>query len=584
MHDIPLITTISLGLSAALLFGLLARVLKLSPVVGYLVAGIAIGPSTPGFVGDLKIASQLSEIGVILLMFGVGLNFHFKDLFAVRSLVVPGALGSCTVATVACSIIAVSTGWSWQSGAVLGVAISVASTVVLLRALIDHGTIDTPEGHTAVGWLVVEDLITILVLIILPALSGDGGNEIVKGIFLALLKLVVLVALIMLAGARLIPLLLLKVARLRSRELFTLTVLVTALCVATISYVVFGASLALGAFLGGMVVGQSKVSEQAATDLLPMRDAFAVLFFVAVGMLFNLRTVSESPLLLAGMLLVILVLKPLTAFTITILSGHSLKTALTISGGLAQIGEFSFILAAMAKALGLLPASGQDILVAAAIICIALHPFWYRKVIALEPMLTRWSWLEDLVLTRNRARAIQIEKACAGIPVDPTNVQAIVIGFGPVGQTVTRLLRGVNINPTIIETNIDTVLQLQAQGYRAIYGDASRPDILNAAGMASATYLIVTVPKVDVALSIIFTARGLSSQLRIFARAAYLNQQVQLEQAGAEVIRYDEAETAAALAEAFLEEIKIPTAQIEGVLATLHAELEPKNFRVIRPG
>jgi monovalent cation:H+ antiporter-2, CPA2 family len=335
MHEIPLITTIALALSAALLFGLIARRLGLSPIVGYLIAGVLIGPHTPGVVGDAKIASELAEIGVILLMFGVGLHFSLKDLLAVRSIAVPGALGQSTAATLACAALAVAVGWTWQTGLILGIAVSVASTVVLLRALLDHGGVDTPEGHVAVGWLIVEDIITVLVLVLLPPLAATGGNgaDLWQTIATAVLKLTLLTAIMMLAGARFVPWLLLRVARLRSRELFTLTVLVMAICVATISYVAFGASMALGAFLGGMVVGQSKVSDQAAADVLPMRNAFAVLFFVAVGMLFDYRAVLESPMLMLGVLGIILLVKPVAALAIVIIGGHSLKTALHRCGG-----------------------------------------------------------------------------------------------------------------------------------------------------------------------------------------------------------------------------------------------------------
>jgi CPA2 family monovalent cation:H+ antiporter-2 len=312
MHDISLITTIALGLSAALLFGLLAKRLGLSPIVGYLVAGMTIGPHTPGVMGDLKIAGQLAEMGVILLMFGVGLQFSLKELLAVRSVAVPGALGQSAVATLACAGLAVAVGWTWQTGLILGIAVSIASTVVLLRALMDHGGVNTPEGHAVVGWLIVQDIIAVFVLVLLPPLAATGGDgaSLWQTIGIALLKLLVLTAIVLLAGARFVPWLLLRVARLRSRELFTLTVLVMAICVATVSYVAFGASMALGAFLGGMVVGQSKVSEEAAADVLPMRNVFAVLFFVSVGMLFDYRVLLDSPLLVIGVLAIILFVTP----------------------------------------------------------------------------------------------------------------------------------------------------------------------------------------------------------------------------------------------------------------------------------
>ena len=473
MHEIPLITTIALALSAALLFGLIARRLGLSPIVGYLIAGVLIGPYTPGVVGDAKIAAELAEIGVILLMFGVGLHFSLKDLLAVRSLAIPGALAQSTAATLACMGLAVAIGWSWQSGLILGIAVSVASTVVMLRALLDHGIVETAEGHTAIGWLVVQDIVTVLVLVLVPAVAVAGGtSNIGHTVAIAVGKLALLIAIMMLGGARFVPWLLLRVARLRSAELFTLAVLVMAICVATVSYLAFGASMALGAFLGGMVVGQSKVSDQAGADVLPMRNVFAVLFFVSVGMLFDWRAVIAVPGLLIGVLGIILLVTPLLAFFIVILSGHAVKTALTLAAGLAQIGEFSFIVAEMAKSLGLMPASGHNVVVGAAIISISLNPLIFRWVLALEPRISKLSW----VATRSeklgtRANVMTIKR----MQQDPG---AIVVGYGPVGQTVTRLLAEFEINPIILETNVDVVLELQQRGKQALFGDASRPEIL----------------------------------------------------------------------------------------------------------
>ena len=557
MHDISLITTIALALSAALFFGLLAKRFGLSPIVGYLIAGVLIGPYTPGVVGDAKLAQQLAEIGVILLMFGVGLHFSLKDLLAVRSIAVPGALGQSTAATLACTGLAVAVGWTWQTGLILGIAVSVASTVVLLRALMDHGGVDTSEGHAAVGWLIVEDIITVLVLVLLPPLaaSGGGGASIWQTMGVAMLKLALLTAIVLLAGARFVPWLLLRVARLRSRELFTLAVLVMAICVATVSYVAFGASMALGAFLGGMVVGQSKVSDQAADDVLPMRNLFAVLFFVAVGMLFDYRTLLDSPALMVGVLAIILVVKPLAAIVIVIVSGHSLKTALTVAGGLAQIGEFSFIVGDMAKSLGLMPGSGHNVIVAAAIVSISLNPLIFRRMLALEPRMAKWPLLAKWLAGRNEKLGARANEIAAQRTEDPG---AIVVGYGPVGQTVTRLLTEFGINPTIIETNVEAVLEIQHRGQQALFGDATRPDILRAAGLGSAAYLVVTVPHAEISLRIIQAAREVAPVVRILARAEYINQHEALAQAGAAIIRYDEAESAAALAEALLQDIDAP--------------------------
>jgi monovalent cation:H+ antiporter-2, CPA2 family len=574
MHDIPLITTIALALSAALLFGLIARRLGISPIVGYLIAGVLIGPHTPGVVGNAKIASELAEIGVILLMFGVGLHFSLKDLLAVRSIAVPGALGQSTAATLACTALAVALGWNWHTGLILGIAVSVASTVVLLRALIDHGRVDTPEGHAAVGWLIVEDIITVLVLVLLPPLAATGGNGagLWQTIGIAVLKLALLTAIVMLAGARFVPWLLLRVARLRSRELFTLTVLVMAICVATISYIAFGASMALGAFLGGMVVGQSKVSDQAAADVLPMRNAFAILFFVAVGMLFDYRAVLESPVLMLGLLAIILLVKPLAALAIVVMSGHSLKTALTVAGGLAQIGEFSFILGDTAQSLGLIAGKVNSMIVAGAIISIGLNPFIFRRMLALEPLLGRSALLTKWLARRSERLGARANESAAQQTPDPG---AIVVGYGPVGRTVTRLLAEFEINPVIIETNIDAVLELQQRGKQALFGDATRPDILRAAGLDGAAYLVVTVPHAETSLRIIQAAREVAPVVRIITRAEYINQAEPFVQAGAAIIRYDEAESATALAEALLQDIDVPGERIHAIVGQIRNELAP---------
>ena len=583
MHEIPLITTIALALSAALLFGLIVRRLGLSPIVGYLIAGVLIGPHTPGVVGDAKIASELAEIGVILLMFGVGLHFSLKDLLAVRSIAVPGALGQSTAATLACAALAVAVGWTWQTGLILGIAVSVASTVVLVRTLLDHGGVDTPEGHAAVGWLVVEDIITVLVLVLLPPLAatGDNGAGLWQTIATAVLKLALLTAIMMLAGARFVPWLLLRVARLRSRELFTLTVLVMAICVATISYVAFGASMALGAFLGGMVVGQSRVSDQAAADVLPMRNAFAVLFFVAVGMLFDYRAVLESPMLMLGVLGIILLVKPVAALAIVIIGGHSLKTALTVAGGLAQIGEFSFILGDMAQSLGLMPGKVNSMIVAGAIISIGLNPFVFRRMLALEPVLGRSALLAKWLARRSEKLGARANEIAAERMQDPG---AIVVGYGPVGQTVTRLLAEFEINPIIVETNVDVVLELQQRGKQALFGDASRPEILRAARLDAAAYLIVTVPHAEISLRIIQAAREVAPLVRIITRAEYINQSEAFVQAGAAIIRYDEAESAAALAEALLQDIDVPAERIDAIVSKIRNELAPTRRSLTNEG
>jgi CPA2 family monovalent cation:H+ antiporter-2 len=572
MHEIPLITTIALALSAALPCGYVAKRLGLSPIVGYLIAGVLIGPHTPGVVGDTNIASQLAEIGIILLMFGVGLHFSLKELLAVRSIALPGALGQITISTAVCTGLAVALGWSWQAALLLGIAVSVASTVVLLRGLIEQGVLNSPEGHAVVGWLIVQDIITVLVLVLLPPLAGNHDNPagIWQTIGFAVLKLLVLTGIMALAGARFVPWLLLRVARARSRELFTLSVLVIAICVATVSYVTFGASMALGAFLGGMVVGQSKVSDQAAADVLPMRDAFAVLFFVAVGMLFNFKVLVEAPLLVLSALAVILVVTPLVAFGIVILGGHSLRIGLTVAGGLMQIGEFSFILGDMGRSLGVFPSTGSNVLVGAAIISISLNPLLFRGVLALEPILARRPRLARWLMSKREKLGAQANEIAAQRIQDPG---AIVIGYGPVGQTVTRLLSEFEINPVIIETNVDVVLELHNRGKHALFGDATRPEILRAANLEAAAYLIVTVPDADISVRIIQVAREVAPLIRVLARAEYINQAEAFRQAGAAIVRYDEAESAAALAEALLQDIDVPTDRIDALVIGIRNEL-----------
>jgi CPA2 family monovalent cation:H+ antiporter-2 len=558
MHDMPLLTTIAFGLTAALVLGLVAKRLGVSPIVGYLLAGIVVGPFTPGFVGDTTLARQLAEIGVILLMFGVGLHFHLGDLLAVRSIAVPGALGQSVVAT-ACGLgVAVALGGSWNMGLVLGIAVSVASTVVLLRALMDHGLVETAEGRVAVGWLVVEDILTVLVLVILPALAvspetpaggGIGDRSLLVSAAWAVLKLIGFGAAMVVVGARFVPWLLLRVALLRSRELFTLTVLVLALAIATGGYLAFGASMALGAFMAGMVVGHSKLSHQAAADALPMRDAFAVLFFVATGMLFDWRLLLEEPLLIAGLVVVTMVVKPLIALAIVLLGRRSLKTAVVVAAGLGQIGEFSFIVAEASKPLGIMSESGYGALVACAIISISLNPLLFRRLLALEPWAQRRpalrAWLDRRTGARGEAANQQevAQPAAAG-----GAARAIVVGYGPVGREVARRVRENGLEPFVIDLNAETVLALQSERQHALFGDASKQDLLLQAGIKTAAYLVITIPEPATSLLILVHARALNPSVRILVRTRYLAQAAGLHEAGADAVCCDEAEIATALA------------------------------------
>src|SRR5712691_4611554 len=392
MHHLDLILTLTGGLATALVLGYLTHRLGLSPLVGYLVGGIVVGPHTPGFVANQALAEQLAEVGVILLMFGVGLQCHLTELLAVRRVALPGAIGQSLVATGLGTVVA----------RVFGLALSVASTVVLLRVLADHRALHTPTGHIAIGWLVVEDLCTVLVLVLLPAVFGGPSAELgpmLLALGLAALKLTVLVGFTLVVGGRLIPWLLERVAATRSRELFTLTILVLALGIAVGSAMLFGVSMALGAFLAGMVVGRSDFSLRAASEALPMRDAFAVLFFVSVGMLLNPRHVLEAPGLVAATLGVVMLGKPLAALGIVLLLGYAPQVALAVALALAQIGEFSFILVTLGKDLGLLTAAATNTVVAAAIVSITLNPLLYRLVEPATAWAARqqrlWGWLME---------------------------------------------------------------------------------------------------------------------------------------------------------------------------------------------
>ncbi len=572
MHDAPLITTLAVSFSAALFFGIIARRLHVSPIAGFLLAGILTSPNTPGFAGDAALAGQLSEIGVILLMFGVGLEFHLKDLLAVRQIALPGALLQSAAATGIAMVVAHLTGLSWQSGLVLGIAVSVASTVVLMRVLMDNECLDTPSGHIAVGWLIVEDLITVMVLVLLPALAGDrqgGGTSVLMATGIAVAKLAVLGVIVALAGPKVVPWLLLRVARLRSRELFTLSVLVMSISVAAAAYYAFGASLALGAFLAGMLVSQSDFSHQAASEILPLRDAFAVLFFVSVGMLFDFHVVLDSPGLLLGMLFVVLVVKALVGFAIVIGLRHSLRSALMVAGGLAQIGEFSFILSQLAKTLGLMPGDGEAVLVAVAVVSISLNPVLFKLILRAEPWLARHPRLGPWLARRSEARGAKFATAPAREADAPALPRAIIVGYGPVGQTVARLLQEFNVEPFIVDMGIDSVGELRNQHRYAIFGDATRPDILEQAGIREARYLILTMPDGQARMGIIATAREINPNIHIVTRARYLRENPTLRNAGASNICFDEVETAAGLTEEVLKHLGVDERRVaETILET----------------
>jgi CPA2 family monovalent cation:H+ antiporter-2 len=558
-HNIDLILTLTGGLTAALVLGFLSERVRLSPIVGYLLAGIAIGPFTPGFVANTAIAEQFAEVGVILLMFGVGIHFDLKDLFAVRKVAVPGAIVQSAVATALGIAVTHLFGWDFQSGLVFGIAISVASTVVLLRVLADNDELQTPAGHVAVGWLIVEDVLTVLALVILPLVVGPAvratsGDGVVWPLAKAVLKIGVLCVFTLLVGVRVIPRILTRIAKSGSRELFTLAVLVIALGIAVGSATLFGASMALGAFLAGMVVGQSDFSARAASEALPLRDAFAVLFFVAMGMLFDpTQLLHHVPLTLATLGVVVLG-KPIAALLVVFALRHPVRTALAVAIALAQVGEFSFMVAALGRQLQVLPPEATQALVAASIISITLNPVLFKLVAP---------------LSRRFARPVSAETD------DPENHprddQVIVIGYGPVGRHVVKLLREHNLVPTVIDMNLDTVRGLRASGVRAIYGEASQREILETAGIGRAQALVFAsnAPPFDT----VKNAIALNENIAVMTRTTYLREAPTLRALGATVV-VSEAEVALAMTENLLVRLGATANQLDRARARVRREIE----------
>jgi monovalent cation:H+ antiporter-2, CPA2 family len=494
-HESKLIALIAIGFVLALAFGFLTARLRLPPLLGYLLAGVAVGPFTPGFVGDAGLASELAEIGVILLMFGVGLHFSPATLMRVRAIAVPGAVAQIAVATAIGAALARWWGWDIAAGLVFGLAMSVASTVVLLRALEQRNELDTENGRIAVGWLIVEDLAMVLALVFLPALAAATSGEAVNtsGLLISLgvttLKVAVFVALMLLGGRRVVPWILHQVARTGSRELFTLAVLAIALGIAYGSAVLFDVSFALGAFFAGVVLAETDLSHQAAENSLPLQDAFAVLFFVSVGMLFDPAVVVERPLELLGVLFVILIGKSLAAFTIVLLFGYQVRTALTISASLAQIGEFSFILVGLGVGLGLLPETGRDLILAGALLSITLNPFAFATI---DPI-ARWVNAHPRLLRiiqRERMPAASTQEAAQSALTD----HAVIVGYGRVGSVVGSALAEQRLDFVVIETNRRLVDQMREQGIRVLYGDATANGVLDAAQIGSARLLVIATP------------------------------------------------------------------------------------------
>jgi len=567
VEDLALILTLAVSLSTALVFGYVTHRLGLSPIVGYLLAGVAIGANTPGVLADPAIAEQLAEVGVILLMFGVGLQLHLEELLAVRRVAVPGAAAGIAAATFLGALSAWSLGWTWVSSLVFGLTLSVASTVVLVRVLSDTRQLHTSSGHIAVGWLVVEDVITVVMLVLLPTLVGASVTvpAIVGSLALTLLKVGLLVGFAVIVGARAVPLLLDLVAATRSRELFTLTVLALALGIAVASTTIFGVSMALGAFIAGLTVGRSDYSLRAATDALPMRDAFAVLFFVSIGMLLDPVALLASPWLTLAALGVVVIGKPLVAAIVLAMMRYPPHTVLTVPSALAQIGEFSFILAAQARDLRVLPDEALHVVVAVSIASILINPLASRAIGPVERRLTR------LRLIRRAATIDTFAERGARSSLEP-EYRAVVVGYGPTGRTVSRLLRENGVSPTVVELNIDTVRALRDEGVSAVYGDARDPNTLVAAGIRHAATLIVSGADSG-APEMIRVARELNPPLHVFARGAYLRDVPKLRGAGAEHVFSGEGEVALAMTEAVLRRLGATPDQIDQERQRLHGEL-----------
>jgi CPA2 family monovalent cation:H+ antiporter-2 len=526
-HDVSLIATIAAAFGLALILGLLAMKLRLPPLVGYLLAGVVVGPATPGYVADVGLASQLAEIGVMLLMFGVGLHFSLGDLMAVRRIAVPGAIVQIVVATLLGAGAAMLWGWSGGAAIVFGLCLSVASTVVLLRALEARGLLKSVQGRIAVGWLVVEDLVMVLVLVLLPALSGLLGGASTEGatggtgalwstIGLTLAKVAAFVALMLVVGRRLLPRLLWWVARTGSQELFTLGVIATAIGVAFGAAKLFDVSFALGAFFAGMMMRESEFSHRAADETLPLRDAFAVLFFVSVGMLFDPAVLWTEPLRVLSVVLVILVGKTVAAVMLVLMLRYSLGTALTVGASLAQIGEFSFILAGLGVTLGLMPAEAQSLVLAGAILSIAVNPALFSLIAPFE----RWLLARSALARRLEARTEPLSALPTSTDETLLRDQVIVVGHGRVGRPLVQALQERQVPLVVVDLGRERVDRLRAEGLAAVCGDAAEPEVLVQAHVAQAAMLVVTAGDALALRRMVQTARTLNPAIRVLLRAA----------------------------------------------------------------
>ena len=521
LHSVPLITTIATAFGLALVLGFIAAKLKLPALVGYLLAGVLIGPFTPGFVADSAIAAELAEIGVMLLMFGVGLHFSLDNLLEVRKIALPGAVLQIVVATALGAGVATLWGWDLGAALVFGLALSVASTVVLLRALEANGALDSMNGRIAVGWLIVEDLVMVLVLVLLPPLAlwlggtQPGGEvNLWETLGATLLTVSAFIALMLLVGRRVFPAILWQVAKTGSRELFTLCVLAAAVGIAYGAAVLFGVSFALGAFFAGMVLRESEFSHRAAEESLPLREAFAVLFFVSVGMLFDPKVLLEHPLQVLAVVGIIVIGKSLAAVALVLAFRYPLNTALTVSASLAQIGEFSFILAALGVSLGLLPVEGQSLILVGALISIAINPLVFAGVKPVHAWISARSGLARLLERPDDPLALlptsTEEKYLSG--------QVVLVGYGRVGRRIGESLDAQGIPYVVAEQNREVVERLRAKGMAAVSGNASDPFVLIQAHIAQASLLVVATPDTFDIRQVVEIARTLNPGIEVVLR------------------------------------------------------------------
>jgi len=559
-HNVALIATIAAGLGLALVMGFITTRLGLPGLVGYLLAGILIGPFTPGFIADISLSQQLAEIGVMLLMFGVGMHFSLEDLLSVRGIALPGAIAQIIVATLLGIAVSSLWGWSLGTGLVFGLALSVASTVVLLRALEDRGVLDSVNGRIAVGWLVVEDLVMVLALVLLPplaaSLGGTGPAEAAARslpltVGLTLAKISAFIAVMLIAGRRAFPWLLAQVARTGSRELFTLCVIAVALGTAYASAALFGVSFALGAFFAGVVVGGSDLSQRAAQESLPLRDAFAVLFFVSVGMLFDPATLIRQPLQVLAVVAIIMVGKSLAAFGLVLAFRYPLNTALTVSASLAQIGEFSFILAGLGVSLGLLPTEARSLILAGALLTISLNPVVFRLI---EPA---QAWIRS---RSNLARALErsddpLAELPQSVDLHRLTGHVVLVGYGRVGRRIGRALVDADVPFVVAEQNREVVEALRQDGLAAVSGDAAEPAVLIQAHIARAGMLVVAVPDAFAAGRMIETARRLNPTIDSVVRTHTEADRVLLESARVGRVFMGEHELAMGMTRHILERI-----------------------------